>query len=162
MAQSVATQTFRRSFLDQFIDDNAENRGERVRSQADDVTAFRESVRRDLEMLLNCRQPCVTWPKWYDELKISLFNYGIPDFTGFDLAAPDRREEFRRTVEEVVRNFEPRLFGVSVSLLMVDDMTRSIRLRISAQIQPDIASAETIVFNSVVDTATRTFSVSGG
>jgi type VI secretion system protein ImpF len=113
-------------------------------------------------MLLNCRQPCVTWPKWYEELKISLFNFGIPDFTGFDLSAPDRREEFRRTVEEVVRNFEPRLFGVSVSLLMVDDMSRSIRLRISAQIQPDLASPETIVFNSVVDTATRTFSVSGG
>jgi type VI secretion system protein ImpF len=162
MAQSVTTPAFRRSFLDQFLEDGAESRGERVRSQADDLTAFRESVRRDLEMLLNCRQPCVTWPKWYEELKISLFNFGIPDFTGFDLSAPERREEFRRTVEEVVRNFEPRLFAVSVSLLVVDDMSRSIRLRISAQIQPDLASSETIVFNSVVDTATRTFSVSGG
>lgn len=65
-------------------------------------------MRRDLENLLNTRQRCRGWPEGCDELSLSTVNYGIPDLTGADLASAERREEFRATIEDVIRRFEPR------------------------------------------------------
>jgi len=160
MAQGNPQYRLYRSLLTRLLDDDPTAAADAPKSWSDDLHDFRESVRSDIEDLLNSRQSCLVWPKWLSELQVSLVNYGIPDFTGYDISSPDRREEFRRTVEEVVRNFEPRLIGIAVSLVTIDDFTRSVRFRISALIQADHAP-EAIVFDSVVDTATRMFSVIG-
>ncbi|MGH7074979.1 MAG: type VI secretion system baseplate subunit TssE [Stellaceae bacterium] len=160
MAETQEHHDFRQSLLRRLLDEDPEAVVDRTKSRTEELREFHESVRGDMEDLLNSRQPCLVWPSWLDELSVSLVNYGIPDFTGYDIASPERREEFRRTVEEVVRNFEPRLMGVSVSLVTIDDATRSIRFRINALIQADPAP-EAIIFDSVVNTATRTFAVIG-
>src|SRR5438128_90521 len=75
-------------------------------------------VRRDLENLLNTRWRCKSWPPDLDEeLEMSLVSYGIPDFSGANLSDPRDREDFRRILERVIRNFEPRFLSVNVVML---------------------------------------------
>ena len=60
---------------------------------------LKQSVRRDLENLLNTRWRCKSFPPDFDELEVSLMNYGIPDLTNANLGVAQNREEFRRIIE---------------------------------------------------------------
>ena len=75
---------------------------------------LKQSLRRDLENLLNTRRRCQGWPDDLDEWNVSLVNYGIPDIAGADLGSAENREEFRRAVDETIRRFEPRFQSVYV------------------------------------------------
>lgn len=165
MAPAGSNVPLQQSLIARLLDDEPETAGRsspqgRQKSRTQEAKEFRETVRRELQMLLNSRQPCVVWPDTFSELDVSLVNYGIPDFTGYDLSSNDRREEFRRHLEKVIRSFEPRLVAVTVSLVGIDEMTRSVRFRISALIQTD-STPETLIFDSVVDPGTRALSVVG-
>lgn len=128
------------------------------------VQAMRElhqSVRRDLEMLLNTRRRNATTPAGYTELDKSLVNYGIPDFTGANLASADSREEFRRAIESIVRKYEPRFKSVRVTLLdNAEPLDRTLRFRIDALVHAEPAP-EPVVFDSILEPVTRSVEVKG-
>ena len=71
--------------LDRLIDHEPEVRRESPRSRNQVLRELKQSVRRDLENLLNTRVRCVPLPPELKELKQSLVNYGIPDLTGASL-----------------------------------------------------------------------------
>ena len=50
-----------------------------------------QSVRRDLQDLLNTRVPHVNWPPEYSRLRDSLVNYGLPSFTHVENGGITRR-----------------------------------------------------------------------
>ena len=81
-----------------------------------DLAEIRECVRRDLQDLLNTRWRSTPLPRGQDELAVSLVNYGLPDFSGADLASPKNRRDFCRVVQRVIESFEPRLRNVRVLL----------------------------------------------
>jgi type VI secretion system protein ImpF len=111
-------------------------------------------VRRDLEALLNSRRPYHLWSPDLDELDRSLSGYGLPDFTGADLASDEAREDFCRTIETTIRRFEPRFKSVSVGLVENSDPNdRTLRFRIDALLRVDPAP-EPVVFNSVLEPVT--------
>ncbi|MEI9982385.1 MAG: type VI secretion system baseplate subunit TssE [Aliidongia sp.] len=117
----------------------------------------REAVERDLEMLLTTRQRWLAWPSTLEALPSSLINYGIPDFSGSNLATQNAQDEFRRSIEAAIRCFEPRFKRVSVQVLDPGQtLDRRFRLRIEALM---IVDAEPIVFDSVLDPVTRSFAV---
>ena len=121
------------SILDRLMDENPGATREPVKSRTQVLRELKQSVRRDLENLLNTRCRCKTWPSNLTELRISLANYGIPDITGTNLSTDRQREEFRRTMEEVIRNFEPRFQSVRVEILdNSEPMDRMLRFRIDA------------------------------
>jgi type VI secretion system protein ImpF len=66
-------------------------------------------LRRDLEDLLNTRQPADRAVEDYPELRRSVFNFGTPDLAGRPIEAQRDREEVGRLLEEAIRRFEPRL-----------------------------------------------------
>lgn len=126
------------------------------------ISQLKESVRTDLENLLNTRWRCMSWPPDLDELDLSLVNYGIPDFTGANFAANADREQLRRIIERIVRGFEPRFKQVRVALVEnADDEDRTIRFRIDALLFADPAP-EQVVFDSQLEPATCNFSVVRG
>jgi len=153
----AGNQPLQQSFFDRLLEDEAV---ETIQPPGRDLRDLREAVRRDLEALLNTRQPCIAWPAAFDELKVSPLNYGLPDYSGSDLASSARREEFRRTVEEVIRSFEPRFFKVSVVLLDNDGLDRTLRFRIEALMYASPAP-ESVVFDSVVDPTSRAVAIIG-
>lgn len=123
------------------------------------ISQLKESVRIDLENLLNTRWRCSSWPPDLEQLDLSLVNYGIPDFTGANFAANADREQLRRIIERIVRGFEPRFKQVRVALVEnADDQDRTIRFRIDALLYADPAP-EQVVFDSQLEPATCNFSV---
>jgi len=161
MARPDLDQPLVLSLFDRLIDQNPDVTHDSPKSRGQHLKELRDSVRRDLENLLNTRQRCRSWPEGCDELGLSLVNYGIPDFTGADLASADRRDEFRATIEQVIRDFEPRFVTVRVSMLDNAEPTdRTLRFRIEALIYADPAP-EPLVFDSYLDPASRGVAVLG-
>jgi type VI secretion system protein ImpF len=148
------------SVLDRLLDSNPDLAADPPKGRGQYLREMRDSVRRDIENLLNTRQRCRGWPDGLHELDQSLVNYGIPDFTGTDLSADQHREEFRATVETVLRSYEPRFASVSVTMLPGDRLDRTLRFRIEALLHADPVP-EPIVFDSYVDPASRSFAIVG-
>ena len=147
------------SVLDRLLDDEPENSQEAPKSRHQVIRDLKQSVRRDLENLLNTRWRCAAWPANLDEVELSLLNYGIPDFTGVNMAAPSERERLRQIIERIVRKFEPRFKTVKVKLLEnSDNMDRTLRFRIDALLHAEPAP-EPVVFDSQLEPATSDFEV---
>jgi type VI secretion system protein ImpF len=147
------------SVLDRLLDDEPDSVHEKRRSDAQVLREMKESLRRDIENLLNTRWRCKSWPPNLDELETSLVNYGIPDFTGANMSLAAERDTLRRIVEKVIRQFEPRFKSVKVSMLNnVDETDRTLRFRIDALMYADPAP-ELVVFDSQMNPASADFEI---
>jgi type VI secretion system protein ImpF len=143
------------SVLDRLIS----NTGSETAGYHQVLRELKQSVRRDLENLLNTRWRCKSFPPDYEELEVSLMNYGIPDLTNANLGVAQNREEFRRIIEKAIRKFEPRFKSVSVHLVPSPDrFDRTMRFRIDAMLhaEPD---PEPVTFDSAVEPSTFSFKV---
>ena len=100
-----ASQSLKSSLLDRLLDYNPGVEKDPPISPAQAMRELHHSVRRDLETLLNTRCRFTEIPPGLPELEQSLVNYGIPDFTGANLASPASREQFRRVIEARQRVF---------------------------------------------------------
>jgi len=150
------------SILDRLLDDEPGVSTEPARGRTQVLRALKQSVRRDLEDLLNTRTRCLAWPPGLKELKQSLVNYGLPDFTGADFGSANDREQFCSIVQAVIRQHEPRFKSVAVRLLdSVEPLDRTLRFRIDAMLRAEPAP-EPVVFDSVLQPATGAFEVKGG
>jgi len=160
MARIESGQQLQPSLVDRLIDDDPGRPDPASKSRGQTQRELRESVRRNLEDLLNTRQRCLPLPVGLDNLQLSLVNYGIPDFAGIDLANAARREEFRAAVETAIRNFEPRFVSVRVTLRddKTDQSDRMIHFRIDAFMYADPVP-EPVAFDSALDEASRVVAV---
>lgn len=117
------------------------------------------SLRRDLEALLNTRRRPGALGGDLPELARSSIRFGIPDFVAVNMAAQERQAAFGRALERVIRDYEPRLANVAVTLLPPprgQDRTLCFRIEAMIRIEP---APEPIIFESVLDPISRTFSV---
>ncbi|MDG5493434.1 type VI secretion system baseplate subunit TssE [Niveispirillum sp. BGYR6] len=126
------------------------------------LAQLKQAIRRDLEALLNTRRRPGVPGGEIGELARSPLRFGIPDFTAINMATAERHAIFGRALETAIRNFEPRLAGVAVSVLTSDHvLDRTLRFRVEAVIRVE-PSPEPIVFESVFDPVSQTFSIKGG
>lgn len=147
------------SVLDRLLDDDPAATQEVPKSRTQVLRELKQSVRRDLENLLNTRRCWTGWPDHLDQLGESLVNYGLPDITGLDLASHEEREDFCRTLEAVVRHFEPRFAKVTIEIQEDSEMIdRTLRLRIDGLLHATPAP-EPVVFDSAVEPATGNIEV---
>lgn len=149
------------SVLDRLLDDEPELGRETSKSRTQVLRELKLTVRRDIESLLNTRWRCVQWPPNLDELEVSLVNYGIPDFTGLNMGIAYDREQFRRTLEIIIRSYEPRFKKVDVRLIESSDkLDRTLRFRIDALLHAEPAP-EPVVFDTALEPTTLQFEVKG-
>jgi len=158
MSRVRRDQPLQASLLDRLIEEDgagaADGPGPRL-------AEIKQSVRRDMEMLLNSHRLCARTQTGRDELDRSVVAYGIPDFTGLDLATEEDRDELVATIEATIKHFEPRFMAVEVTRLNnADDLDRTLRLRIEALMHADPAP-EPLVLSSQFDPSSSTFSVEG-
>jgi type VI secretion system protein ImpF len=147
------------SVLDRLLDDEPELTREAPASGNQLLRELRDSVRRDLENLLNTRHRCLSWPEGLEELEHSVFDYGVPDLTGANLASKRRRLTFLRSIEAIIKRFEPRFKTVKVTPLEKEDpVDRTLRFRIDAVMYAEPVP-ESVVYDSLVEPVTRTFRV---
>lgn len=115
---------------------------------------LRESVRRDLEILLNTRPAKTVSSTGMEELAVSVLSYGLPGLQNQNLATPAQQEAFRKQLETTIQRFEPRFRELTVELVGRDSsLERTLRFRMRAVLQAD-ATNETVVYDTVVDPAT--------
>ena len=125
------------SLLDRLLDTDATGAGTRTRTDEDALAA---AVRRDLAALLNANRPWRSVPDRHATLRKSLLGFGLPDFSAgaFNLAA--QREILRREIAAAIRQYEPRLAAVSVTLRdRADSFGPDLRLRVDGFIHTPAA-----------------------
>ena len=153
MARASTETLVTQSVLDRLID---VEEWPATRSQS--TRFFREALKRDLEWLLNTRQPPVPSITDYPGAKASVINYGLPDISslGFNNAADHRA--LRIAIETCLRNFEPRLTDVRVSLQGSDTTDRRLRFHIEGNMKLDPAPEE-IAFDTVLELTSGEYKV---
>ena len=148
------------SLIDRLIDKEPENRKEAQDSRAQSLRELKDSVRRDLEWLLNSRRCPVEPPQSSKELWRSVFCYGLPDITGVALSTGEDRSKLARMVENVVTIFEPRLLNVVVSMKPVANDSHVLRFQIEALLRTEPAPAR-VFFDTTLELSKGQYEVAG-
>ncbi|MFP8968217.1 type VI secretion system baseplate subunit TssE [Pokkaliibacter sp. CJK22405] len=141
------------SILDRLIDADPEETAMVATDDTYSPRNMRASVRRDLEDLLNSRVSYLTWPKAYKELEQSLLSYGLPDFSTIPVSSQDAKLNLCRIVEQTIRKFEPRFADVSVSVIETEEVSTTLKLRISA-VMYAVPRPEEVSFDTELEPAT--------
>src|SRR5581483_4888487 len=78
--------------------------------------AYRAALCRDLTALLNRRRAEEDFDPEFEQSNQSLLTYGIADFTSFNLKNGVEQQRVRVSIERAIRQFEPRLSHVIVTM----------------------------------------------
>ena len=146
------------SILDRLLDYDPQSSQEAPRSNSNSLTDLRQSVRRDLEWLLNTRQSIAVIAEGMEEVTASLATYGLPDITGLGVDIQAEQRKLVRAVETALRIFEPRFLDPKVTLLPISSVERELRLRIEAKLDIDPVP-EAISFDTVLQMGSGEFQV---
>ncbi len=146
------------SVLDRLIDYEPEITREPIASRSKSLRQLKQSVRRDLEWLLNTRQVAGGVSSELKETSDSVASYGLPDFTHLTIDSGDDQKFIKRQVEEAVRRFEQRLENVVVYIEPTRPTERLLRFRIDARLKVDPAP-EPITFDTVLQLGSGEYSV---
>jgi type VI secretion system protein ImpF len=159
MARNDAKKPLMPSLLDRLIDRAPEAATEAWSASYHDLAEMRDAVRRDLENLLNTRRRELVWPAGTHEWNASVLAYGVPDVTGRHLGSASSRTAFLRSIEELIRRFEPRFKKIRVVPRSSSDaLDRTLRFSVEAEVFAEPAP-EPITFETVVEPVTRTMKV---
>jgi type VI secretion system protein ImpF len=127
-------------------------------TRAQSLRYFKEALKRDLEWLLNTRKPPLDKIADYPMAEVSVINYGLPDITALGLNSASDTKRLRAGIEACLRNFEPRLADVRVTLEGGDVADRRLRFHIEGTMKLDPAPEE-ISFDTVLELASGEYKV---
>lgn len=149
------------SILDRLTDLDPKSRTvEAPLSRAESVRRLKAGLRRDLEWLLNTRQGAQENPP--AEVTRSVFAFGLPDFSAFNVGSPKDQLRLVRTIKNALDLFEPRLANVRLTILdSTAQGTRAIRFRLDGILRMD-PSPEQVSFDTILQLTTGDFQVRGG
>lgn len=148
-----------RSILDRLIDEAPDRAFDAPTSLVDQVRDMRESIRRDLEALLNTRRCPTAPPTALGELKDALVSYGVDGMVSANLVTDEAKLRLAQMIERRISLFETRLSDVRVTILKSRTMTeRALRMRIQASFRLH-EGMPPISFESTIDPSTQRFLV---
>jgi type VI secretion system protein ImpF len=127
-----------------------------TRSQS--LRFYKEALKRDLEWLLNTRQPPIPELVEYPLARTSVINFGLPDITSLGLSSASDHGRLRKAIEICLRNYEPRLMDVRVTLEGSDTADRRLRFHIEGNMKLDPAPEE-ISFDTVLELSSGEYKV---
>lgn len=144
------------SFLDRLIDDAPDTAHEAIESDDARFERIKLGMRRDLEALLNSKQPYTAWGR-NEGLTTTITGFGLPDISTEDFGTAAVRERIKRLIATTIRTHETRLHGVEVD---VDGAPTSagVRFRISGVIHLADA-AEAVVYDARLRPSDRVIAV---
>lgn len=146
------------SVLDRLIDDEPNVSSEAPKSRSGSLRELKQSVRRDLEWLLNTR--CHGDESVDEDLECrrSVAFYGLPDIMGMSPKSPAEQKRLTKALEAAIRIFEPRFLDLKVTLEPVNHVDRQLKFRIEARLDMD-PEPEPIAFDTVLQTGSGEFAV---
>src|SRR5262249_22751563 len=107
-----------------------------------------ETVRRDLEDLLNTRVTSQGLPEDLERVRNSLVGSARPDWPSLTARTPSQREEIGRVLETSIGRYEPRLRDVRATLVEEPGSKKqTVRFRVEARLALD--PAPEVAFDTV-------------
>jgi type VI secretion system protein ImpF len=146
------------SVLDRLVDYEPEINREPIASRSKNLRQLKQTVRRDLEWLLNTRQLAKGLPAELKQANDSVVAFGLPDFSALSIDSADDQKLIKREIEQAIRRFEQRLADVIVSLEPATPTERVLRFRIDARLKIDPAP-EPITFDTVLQLGSGEYEV---
>ena len=146
------------SVLDRLLDFEPKSSQESVKSRSKSLAELKQSVRRDLEWLLNTRRYLEEIDENLEEVNKSLAIYGLPDFTGISAKSHIELKRLTRSVENALKIFETRFLNVKVMLEPISNIDRLLKFRIEAELNIE-PSPEPIAFDTVLQLGSGDFQV---
>jgi len=119
-------------------------------TRASSIAMYRDSLKRDLEWLLNTRKPVMPVLERYPMARDSVLNFGLPDLHSFDGSAGHEQNALIAALERCIRTFEPRISEPRVILTRSDSLSRSIKFHIEGQVVYENMDEE-IKFDTVLE-----------
>lgn len=144
MATKRAENLVTQSLLDRLcdVDDWPNTRQQSMR-------LYRESVKRDVEYLLNTRCPPIPELSLYPKASASVMNFGLPDVSAYSESSQDQ-SSLTAALLQTLRRFEPRIQAPRVMVVRTETLSRSLRFHIEGRIQFD-TQVENIEFDTVLE-----------
>jgi type VI secretion system protein ImpF len=143
------------SILDRLIDPESEGTAWR---QGYGLDSMIDSVRRDLEELLNTHQMALEIPRELTEVRKSIITFGVPDMLSFQLKGQKTFESYGAAIEEVIARFEPRLGNVRARLIESDDKGKT-RLEFEIKATLRVDPAPEVAFMTILKLSTGQTSI---
>jgi len=113
MVERKSRVTARATLIDRLVDHNPRSRREAPPFRTLTSEELKDSVRRDLEWLLNTR---TSMPgSVFDSKELTVIDYGIPDFGHYSPANANHQRLLASRIERSISAFEPRLQNVEVT-----------------------------------------------
>ena len=119
-------------------------------TRAASISLYRKSLKRDIEWLLNTRQPVIQELDSYPATAASILNFGLPDIRSFDGSKGKENNALTNALEKCLRTFEPRIHQPRVFLDRTDLQSRSLRFQIEGRIIYEDMNEE-IKFDTVLE-----------
>jgi len=148
------------SVLDRLIDREPGNLNEAPASRAESLRQLKESVRRDLEWLLNTRRLVHEISADLKETLRSLAAFGVSDFSTMGVRNLADQDRMCRVVQDAIRNFEPRLRDVTVTAELGREFEHMLHFRIQAYLDVEPAP-EQVNFDTSLQVFSTEFKVQG-
>jgi type VI secretion system protein ImpF len=127
-------------------------------TRKDSESMYRKSLKRDVEWLLNTRQPLLPELEAYPVAAASVVNFGLPDIQGFNGSDGRDKNALSASLLKTIRTFEPRIKQPRVYMLRTDATSRSLRFHIEGQISFENMQEE-ITFDTVYELISGDFEV---
>ncbi len=148
------------SVFDRLIVENPDSLDDPLKSRDIILFELKQHVRRDLQNLLNTRWRCEAWPPDYEELDLSLVNYGIPDFTGVGMGGPDNQKRLLEIVKRAITVFEPRFYEFEIKTVKnKNEYDRTLRFKIEGLLHAE-PSPEPVTYDTRLNVNSSDFEIS--
>jgi type VI secretion system protein ImpF len=147
------------SLLDRLIDPDPASARDVLVPSWEQEREFKASLCRDLTALLNTRRAEQDFDPEYQEATRSLLSFGISDFTSYNLKNTLEQDRVRLSIERAIRQFEPRLDQVEVSVVPPDPLRPVLQFQITALMRTETAAAP-VVFDATLQRESRRISIS--
>ncbi|MCZ2342106.1 MAG: type VI secretion system baseplate subunit TssE [Bacteroidales bacterium] len=125
------------------------------------LTLIIESVRRDVEALLNTRRNEDSELARYPELARSVFGLGMPELISRPALTSTDRQAIGRAIAETITRYEPRLRDVRTILISpADSLERRLKFRIEGTLR--VEPSPGVEFETILELSSGQTSVTTG
>lgn len=139
------------SLLDRLIDEDPSGETESASRRSQTLRQLKDSLRRDLEALLNTRHSRFDLWEANSELAVSCLTYGLPDFTGWTETSSEMCRALSILVTQMLERFEPRLTDLDVVVTEPSEETgHQLRIAIRGLLTVE-PFREDVLYNSLIE-----------
>ena len=151
MARLKSDTPITQSLMDRLIDHD-----EMPSTRSQSVVMFRNSIKRDVEWLLNSRKAFVPEIEDYPLAANSVFTFGLPDVN--ELPGGNSAGNVLAAIAQTIQVHEPRIREPRVSLVRTDTLARSLRFHVEGKLILE-NSEEDISFDTLFEVTSGEYQV---